>query len=325
MKRWWLFILGVSLVVIVAVFSPQRIDVGSLQEKDDIISKGSNLDKPEIVSIRSKTSIEKNREKKNFVPREVKMDRALWKELNRFFSIFVVHGLNSFSRDKIDEESFISFAANFIAFDGRVPREWREWGDGKKWGLPYDRYCKIPAKYVELIVKKYFDRKIEKHQHPAYKEGYYYVSWGCAEGDSNFAQVTKLMEIGDNEFLAKVNIYSSESWPGKMIDLPPSEWERFRGKKDEFGDEYEIPQLERKMIATIRKVGSDNQSRYVLVEYLEDKELDPNEPKIVFLRKEKALYEGECRYDEADWRGLANAWVVGIDGKNPIKITSSPT
>lgn len=193
------------------------------------------------------------------VPKEVKMDNALRKKLNTFFSNFSEVGVEPFNKDKIDNKSLISFGVlhNYINRSDR-------------WESADDLHGKLKAKYVEAAVEKYFGRKIEKHEsvppYIRYKNGYYYMPHADGEGTIIFSQITKLIEIGNGFFVATVDIYEASDHVDFNPHGTPVEWRKAAARAEKkYGVLEDVPKRIATMTATIRKVSKE---RYILLEYL---------------------------------------------------------
>ncbi|MFZ6017840.1 MAG: TolB family protein [Nitrospirota bacterium] len=203
------------------------------------------------VRIDDSRAADTKQKRKADVPRKVNMDSNLRKKLNTFFSNFSEAPVKPFTRDKIENKELISF------------------GVSHNWWNRFDRFkcvgseCRLKASYVEEAVEKYFGRRLKKHgsvpPHIKYKNGYYYVP-GAAGEAPDFSQIVELVDIGNNFFVATVDVYArSCDWEGDPHGTP-EQWRR--------EDPYEVPERVARMTATIRKIRSDKGERYILLEYL---------------------------------------------------------
>jgi hypothetical protein len=186
--------------------------------------------------------------------RETKLNQEEWKKLNTFFSNFSEVFLIPFEKGQITNKELIRFGVfhnllnNYRLFQ------------------PYkSSYLKIAKKYVQVSIDKYFGIKKIIHETAGdaiYEKGNYLVPE--ADGEVYcFSQVTKLIDIGNSYFVAYLNIYYAGS--GFTGD-PNGNLKTWNEARD--GD---VPELSGKMKATIQKVNSNNSSRCILIDYLEDK------------------------------------------------------
>jgi len=170
------------------------------------------------------------------------------KKLNTFFSNFSEVMLSDFKRNEIPDNKLISFGV----FHNHI-------NNYKKFEKEGEYDIKIKKEYVEESVQKYFNLKITNHQSTdeiIYKNGYYIITNSSGEAYF-FSQLVNLYDIGNDEFLADVNIYAAGSgWTGDS-HASPQTWD----KNDE------VPQLYSTMSAIVKKT-NDN---YILLEYLEKK------------------------------------------------------
>lgn len=186
--------------------------------------------------------------------RKIQLNQIEWKRLNTFFSNFSEVFLKSFEKGQINNKDLISFG---VLHNKR---------NNYKLFQRHDfNYLKLDKKYVEASVEKYFGIKSITHESTndaIYKDGYYIMPDGDGEAFL-FSQVTKFIDIGNGYYVAYVNIYVASS--GFTGD-PHGNFKIWQ--EDDEGD---IPRLIQKMKATIQKVISNGSSRYILVEYLNDK------------------------------------------------------
>ncbi|MGQ9619129.1 MAG: zinc-ribbon domain-containing protein [Candidatus Aminicenantia bacterium] len=249
-SKAWIWIAVCELVLIIA-------GVGSYLYFSGQISK-----KPVAVTTVPKVSGPREpMSKPKEVQRKVNMDDNFKKKLNTFFSNFSEAGVDPFARGKIDNKALIRFGVlhNYINRFDRFESVGNE--------------IRLKDIYVERAVERYFGRKLNRHESVpsfeyegggsslpiTYKDGYYYTVGADGEAQT-FSQVAELFDIGNDEFMAIVHVYTaSNAWEGDPHGTP-EQWRR--------EDPYDVPKRTGRMIATIRKVYSDTRERYVLLEYL---------------------------------------------------------
>jgi hypothetical protein len=191
--------------------------------------------------------------KKETVPeaKEVKLSPNEQKKLNVFFSNFSEVGLKTFKKGEITTEELINFGVyhnyrnNHKLFDSL--------GEGK---------LRLRDEYVVKSVQKFFGITLKEHkqfQDIRYKPGYYYIFESDGEAFT-FSQVEKVIDIGKNQFIAYVNVYTANSgWTGDE-QANSKEWEKDGDGKPEFSGKYK---------ATYNKnVNSDGEVSYTLIEYI---------------------------------------------------------
>lgn len=185
--------------------------------------------------------------------REIRLTPEEWKKLNVFFSNFSEVSLEPFEQNKITNKELIKFGVRH-----NLLNNYRLFQRNKS-------YLKINRKYVQDSIEKYFGIKNIIHESAGdliYKDGYYLVP----EQDGEvyiFTQVYKFVDIGNSFYVAYLNIYCAGS--GFTGD-PHGNIKTWNEVRD--GD---IPELLGKMKATIQKVTSNNNSRYILIDYMNDK------------------------------------------------------
>lgn len=184
--------------------------------------------------------------------KEVKLTRGEWEKLNTFFSNFSEVFLKPFEKGQISNKELVRF--------GVLHNFWNNY----KLFCPYNSsYLKLDKKYVEATVEKYFGIKSITHESSGditYKDGYYIIPDGSGEVYI-FSQVTKFIELGNGYYVAHLNIYYASS--GFTGDP--------HGNLKTWQKDGDVPDLGEKMKATVQKVVSNGQSRYILIEYLEEK------------------------------------------------------
>lgn len=184
--------------------------------------------------------------------KEVSLTRGEWEKLNTFFSNFSEVFLKPFEKGQISNKELVRF--------GVLHNFWNNY----KLFRPYNSsYLKLDKKYVEATVEKYFGVKSITHESSGditYKDGYYIIPDGSGEVYS-FSQVTKFIELGNGYYVAHLNIYYANS--GFTGDP--------HGNLKTWQKDGDVPDLGEKMKATVQKVVTNGQSRYILIEYLEEK------------------------------------------------------
>ena len=176
------------------------------------------------------------------------------KKLNTFLSNFSEVFMESFSSDSLTDRQMIHFG---VAHNYRNRTKLFE-------KLPGGEKAKIKATHVSESAQKYLGRKIVQHQTAGeykYRDGYYFVNEASGE-ILQFSQVARVLDLGHNQYLVDVNIYSASSgWTGNVHGSPVS-WKKS-------GDD--APQLSQKMKATIAKnTGADGKHAYTLIEYIKN-------------------------------------------------------
>jgi hypothetical protein len=183
---------------------------------------------------------------------EIKLDKAEWKKMNIFFSNFSEVFVKPFEKGKINNSPLIEFGIFHNKFNN------------DKLFIPYgSSHLKLDKKYVEASVEKYFGIKLINHEtieDATYKDGFYIIPESAGEVYI-FSQVTKFVDIGNGYYVAYLNIYTASS--GFAGDP--------NGNLNSWKKEDDVPELTEKMKATVQKITSNCNSRYILIEYLEDK------------------------------------------------------
>lgn len=183
---------------------------------------------------------------------EVKPSKDEWKKMNIFFSNFSEAFVKPFEKEQICNKALIDFGIIHNKLNNNSLLK------------SYDSlHFKLDKKYVESSVDKYFGIKSITHEtteNSIYKDGYYITPKSTGEVYV-FSQVTKFVDIGNSYYIAYLNIY----YAGSGFTGDP------HGNLNIWKDEGDIPRLGNKMKATVLKVTSNGNSRYILVDYLEDK------------------------------------------------------
>jgi len=185
--------------------------------------------------------------------KEIILSSTMRKQLNTFFSNFSEAWVPPFQKGKMPNSTLIQFGIMHNVINNRkLIHELRD-GNGA-----------LTRQYVEQSVKKYFgNAKIVHGTIPGYRytNGQYTFPLGDGE-ELRFAQLTKLVDLGNQHFRASVNEYIA---PNHFEDVHAleNEWKRL--------PEDERPILRAIMSATINKVTEKGKSRYILIEYVQVK------------------------------------------------------
>ena len=192
------------------------------------------------------------------------------RNLNIFFSNFSEVSVPTFKENEISNEELIKFGFihNLINNRDRVQI------------LQDSQQCKIAKQYIEESVKKYFNKTVQNQsidQGPTYDNGFYYNNIALGEG-RNFSQLNKLYYLGNDYYLAYINVYSEGFEQVSMnagtdyLYIPLEDWSQ----------EYiNMIELVGEKTATIKKVTENGASRYILVDYLDDKMTSNKESPVI--------------------------------------------
>lgn len=183
---------------------------------------------------------------------DLAMSQDLKKQLDTFFSNFSEVNMPPFYQGKIPNETLILFGIDHnVKNNHKLIKNLKD-GSGS-----------LSQKYVEQSVKKYFGDVLIKHGtigNYHYSKGIYIFPLGDGE-PWQFSQITKLVDIGNQCFIANIKVY----WAPNAFDgdthASESVW-----KSDP--DEEMRPSLDKMMIAKIKKITENKKSRYILLEYL---------------------------------------------------------
>jgi len=189
------------------------------------------------------------------VEKEIQMDKYTKIKLDTFFSNFSEAFVEPFEDGNISNEALIHFGIMHI-----IKNNWSHRSNNlveERAADPNNGYIKDT--YVDNAAYYYFGKRISAHksiQDYPYKNGYYIFPFALGEGPT-FSQINKLYDLGDNYYKAEISVYYAyngfEGDPhGTMND-----WE-----KGEFP-----PELEKNMVAKIKKVFEDGKERYILISY----------------------------------------------------------
>lgn len=175
----------------------------------------------------------------------VKMDRALKRQLNTFFSNFSEARVASFRRYKLSDEQMIRFALLHEFYNNSVQS--------------------VPAKRVDSLANWYFGSPIKRHALPAdfrgdgsLRGGTY--TFGVGAGDPlPFSQIATLTDIGNGEFAAITNDYETHA----EIDPHGAYQPVAKNNCDVSKDACFIG----KHKALVKRVGDGQRRRFILLEY----------------------------------------------------------
>ncbi|MBC9786681.1 hypothetical protein H1S01_19760 [Heliobacterium chlorum] len=180
----------------------------------------------------------------------VEMDANTKKKLNTFFSNFSEAYVQPFDMGKIDNENLIRFGLSHIILNNEKLIE-------KKGN---DHYWYINADYVNNATLYYFGEQPTKHisiENFIYDNGYYKFR-PASGGAYVFSQIDKLFDLGNGTYEAVVNVYMASS--GFSGD-PHGTIEQWKASGEE------IPELDKKINAVIKKIEDEGKERYILLEY----------------------------------------------------------
>lgn len=217
-------------------WSPASIDVN---KAGTFLSKGSvsGYEKKVVLQLVVKT-----------VAKEIKMDKALKTKLDTFFSNFSEAFVEPFEEGNIDDESLIDFAISHIRINN--------WG-GKN-NMVEDRKDDMYTGYIHSsnIDKKtyrYFGKVVKEHD-----KNYYTFPFASGEAYT-FSQIDKLYNIGGNFYTADISIYMASSGFTGDSHGTMDYWKK--------SNPHDVPELQKKMTAKIKKVSEEGNERYLLVSY----------------------------------------------------------
>ncbi|MGE5458903.1 MAG: hypothetical protein ACM3NJ_00475 [Methanobacterium sp.] len=188
----------------------------------------------------------------------MKLSKDEKRTLNIFFSNFSEVFFPSFSENNVSDKDLIDFGVdhNYVNNKSRF-----------KYLQDADQYI-IEKRYVEDSVYKYFGTNIEAQSaEPGiiYNNGFYYTKQGQGEGRP-FSQVNKLYDLGNDYYLAYVDIYSegfeqvSMNAGSQYLYKPLEDWsQEYRNQIEKIGTKK----------AKIKKVYENGAFRYILLEYLD--------------------------------------------------------
>ena len=199
------------------------------------------------ITHKDSTSVKEN----NSAGKEVKLIPVEKKKLNIFFSNFSEVNLKPFTNASISDEDFINFG---------VLHNYKN--NYKLFTRVDDANGKIKEDYVNASIMKFFGRTVNSHKSTSdykYKNGFYFIQ--LADGEAyTFSQIEKLIDIGNDLYIAFVNVYTASSgWTGDT-QASPKEWS---------ADSDGKPELTGKFKATF-KISNDSKGEqvYTLIDYL---------------------------------------------------------
>jgi hypothetical protein len=185
---------------------------------------------------------------------EIRLSSAERRKFNTFFSNFSEAIVPPFSRKSGPKNQDLIRFGVFHNWINHLDL-WKKTEDGA--------FSRIPARYIEESIDKFFGIKKVRHQAVddsiTYRDGYYYFP--NADGEAiTFSQMSRFRKgARKDEFIAEVQVYRGPNgWEGDS-QAPPSTWKDSGGGK---------PEVTERRKATIRKVTEKGVTRYVLVEYL---------------------------------------------------------
>jgi hypothetical protein len=199
------------------------------------------------------SSAAKNEDNLIAATNEVQLSKDEKRKLNIFFSNFSEVYLQPFKRDQISNQQLICF--------GFYHNYKNNWNLFKNEG----QSVKLDSKYVEGSVNYFFGKTVKHEsvdQNLKFKDGYYYHP--AAFGDPlPFSQVKKLIDLGDNYYLAYVDNYNN------FIPGDKTEVDKFYDPIDEwYAQNKDSVKLIGKMNATVKKISENGNTRYILIDYL---------------------------------------------------------
>ncbi len=186
--------------------------------------------------------------------REVKLDQDAWRSWNKFFTTFSEVLLPPFAKGRLNPETVINFGVHHNYWYNRKAFEALDQS-----GLHY----RIPAAIVAATGERYFGQTITDHHSTSeavtYRDGYYYL---VVNRDSlfEFTQLVKLIDNGGGYYTAELNVYScdgSSCFAGDPNGTA-ADWNRLGA----------VPALARKIKAVVQEIGTGEERRYILIEYL---------------------------------------------------------
>lgn len=179
---------------------------------------------------------------------EVNLSSESKKELNNFFTAIAKARVPAFEKDKLSSNDLIMFGIRCNFIYNRQALE--------KYEIDKSM-AKLPEKYVDTAVEKYFGLKLKSHsistEDFSYANGYYLLPYNLKIANT-FAQVDKLVDEGNDIYSADLTLYApTEGFSGDP-NGSPKEWKQLG----------EMPKVFMKIKAKIKKVNGG----YILIEYL---------------------------------------------------------
>ncbi|MEN6391883.1 MAG: tetratricopeptide repeat protein, partial [Syntrophomonas sp.] len=178
-------------------------------------------------------------------------DKTNW---NKYFSVFSNALVAPFNEGQIGNKELIRFGFYHNYFNGQAQ-------DGK---------IVLSAQKVEESVREYFGKGIQHQsvdENLTYSQGFYYYPAAYGEGRP-FSQITKLVELGNDYYLADINVYREKGFEGIFNKTGDANYiyKPIEGWPKAYVEEVEIT---RQMQAKIKKVTEGGKFRYILIQYLE--------------------------------------------------------
>lgn len=173
---------------------------------------------------------------------------------NKYFSVFTNARVSPFKEGEIGNKELISFGFYHNYFKAQSQ-------DGK---------LALAAQKVEDSVREYFGKDVQHQsvdENLTYSQGFYYYPAAYGEGRP-FSQVAKIVDLGNDYYLADVNVYMEQNFDGIFNKTGESNYiyKPIEGWPKTYVEEVEIT---RQMQAKLKKVTEGGRSRYILIQYLE--------------------------------------------------------
>ncbi len=183
--------------------------------------------------------------------KDVTLSATEQKKLNIFFSNFSEVSLKPFNRGEISNDELINFGVYHNYINNR-----------KLFEKSCEANVRLSEVHVINSVKKYFGLDLEKQKsisNITYKSGNYYIPESDGEA-FYFSQVEKVIDIGYDQFIAYINVYTASSgWTGNV----------HASAKDWGADGEDKPQLTEKFKASyLKSVKTNGEPAYTLVDYI---------------------------------------------------------
>ena len=184
---------------------------------------------------------------------EVQIYSDDWRELNVFFSNFAEAFVEPFREGSVPDETLICFGFKHNVINREQYAE----------AVPNERVG-FHVVHIENAIQKYFGVRFTRHRsvesmycHATYADGYYIFSPAAGEAYP-FAQVDHMISLGERKFSADLRVYRIGDYPVDQYGTPVRQLRRLG---------YDVEQL-MEIRARIKKVRTDDNERYILLEYL---------------------------------------------------------